>query len=425
MRVLQVSHNHHIVGGSDRVFFATSELLKQAGHEVVPFCLSSPKDLPSQWSGYFPRGADSAHPHPRDIGRYFYNREARKSLERLLDCTGTIDVAHLHIYHGKLTPAILPVLKARRIPIVQTLHEYKLACPVYTLQRQGKNCDACVEGSLLNSIRFRCKDGSALRSAIMAAEMASSRLAGDVRLVDRFICVSDFQKAIMTRAGLPQDKLATLHNFVDAGPVHEGHDGYLLYAGRIEALKGLQTLMSAVEGTDRRLLIAGDGAWVPDLRQRIRNQPQITYLGFQSGAALAELIRRAKAVVVPSEWYENCPMSVLEAKAHGRPVVASAIGGIPELVRDGLDGFLFGPGQRDDLIRALDRLDHADHALLSQKARQDSEHRFSGRVHLARLMDVYRDAGDGVEIAISQGKAGSLRDRSRAPRSEPKPVVHT
>ncbi len=393
MRVLHISHNHHIVGGSDRVFFETSALLEGAGHEVIPFCMRSEQDRPTPWSDFFPTGAKTNAPGLRDSPKYFYNLEARKALQSLIDVAGPIDVAHLHIYHGKMTPAILPVLRANGIPIVHTLHEYKLACPVYTMQRQGVNCDACVSGNPIAGIRHRCKDGSFAKSAVMVAEMIWSRLLGDVRLVDRFICVSDFQRKVMIRAGLPLEKLVTLHNFVKRQDADPGHDGYLLYAGRIEAMKGLSTLLKATELSGHKLLIAGDGAWATELAARAAKQPNVTVLGFRSGSELSGLISRAKAVVVPSDWYENCPMSVLEAKAAGRPVVASDIGGIPELVRDGTDGFLFAPGDSDGLCEALRRLDTASHAALSKNAVVDMADRFSPEAHLERLLQIYADSG--------------------------------
>ncbi len=392
MRVLQISHNHHITGGSDAVYFATSKLLQEAGHDVIPFCIASDQNAPTPWDRYFPAGADSKKAPFRDGLRYFFNAEARTNLIRLLDDVGPVDVAHLHIYHGKQTPAILPVLRARGIPVVHTLHEYKMACPVYTLQRNGTPCDLCVQGSALNCLRHRCKDGSMLRSAVMTAEMAVSRALGDVRLVDRFICVSNFQHQIMERAGIPARKLSTLHNFVDTSgpPPAMGHDGYLFYFGRIEKLKGLPTLIDAARHSGQRLLIAGDGAWREEMQKRIAGLANIEYLGFQSGRALTHLIARSKAVVVPSEWYENCPMSVLEAKALGRPVIGARIGGIPELVRDNIDGFLFAPGDPADLMRKFQTLERANHDNLSKFARKDAQTRFSKTTHQRTLLDHYQ-----------------------------------
>jgi glycosyltransferase involved in cell wall biosynthesis len=397
MRVLQISHRHHVVGGSDAVFMATCALLENAGHQVIPFCLSSPRNLPSPWSGYFPAGADTGQARGRDSLRYFFNREARQKLNALLDAAGPIDVAHLHIYHGKQTPAILPVLRARGIPIVHSLHEYKLACPVYTMQRGPEPCELCVGGSTLNCLRHRCKDGSVLRSLVMTAEMATSRLLGDVRLVDRFICVSDFQRRLMQRAGIEAAKLVKLHNFVDLPDVSAttDSDGYLLYAGRIEELKGIATLIDAVEQCGHRLLVAGDGGYVAQMQSRIAGMANVSYVGFQTGDALRRLIRRARAVVVPSQWYENCPMSVLEAKALARPVIGARIGGIPELIRDRRDGFLFEPGNTDALIAAIAALDAAEPLELSRNALQDAAARFSSARYLGSLLSYYRKSASG------------------------------
>ncbi len=407
MRVLQISHNHHVAGGSDRVFFETSSLLQEAGHEVIPFCTESARNLPSDWTSYFPRAADTGAPRLRDAARYFYNTEARDRLRALLQTVGPIDVAHLHIYHGKMTAAILPALKSFGIPIVHSLHEYKMACPVYTMERQGRTCDACISGNWLNGLRYRCKDGSVVKSAVMVAEMALSRGLGDVRLVDRFICVSEFQREVMIRAGLPAKRLATLHNFTRPVTAEPGHDGYLLYAGRIERLKGLSTLLDAVAETGHPLLIAGEGSWVPDLVARISSLPQVAYLGFCSGAQLSALISRARAIVVPSEWNENCPMTVLEAKAMGRPVIASRIGGIPELVRDGIDGVLFDPGDAAALAVAFRRFANLDHGALSAEASADLSQRFRPEVHLEKLLRIYRDAGAQISTQSPSHRAAT------------------
>lgn len=394
MKILQASHNFHIVGGSDRVFFETTKLLESAGHKVLPFCMDSPDNAPSDWAEFFPVSANSTRPHARDAFRYFFNTDARQKLRALLDHAGDVDVAHMHIYHGKHTPSVLPILQGRNIPVVHSLHEYKLACPVYTLQRHGQNCQICVGGSGLGCVRHRCKDGSLMRSAVMFLESKTARAIGDVRHVDRFVCVSDFQKKIMARAGIPAEKLTRIHNFVDA-PLTlavAGHDNYFLYIGRLEKQKGIETLVRAFRQTDLHLIIAGQGAYEKEMTRLIADRENIEFVGFQSGQRLQNLIKRAQAVVVPSEWYENCPMSVLEAKALGRPVIAARIGGIPELVRDGTDGYLFEPGNVMELTAALGQLDRRDFLEISQATHADAIERFSPSAHLARLMAVYDQA---------------------------------
>ena len=391
MKILQVSHYHHIRGGSDAVYLATSQMLERAGHTVIPFCMDHPDNQDTPWAQYFPKGADTGAPRLRDTAQYFYNGNARRQLKRLLDQVGPIDVAHLHIYHGKQTPAILPMLRDSGIPILQSLHEYKLACPVYTMQRGNQPCDRCLTGGPIHCVKNRCKDGSLVKSTIMAAEFLASRMLGDVRLVDRFLCVSEFQRQQMQRAGISADKLFTLHNFVaPAGTTPDPtHDNYLLYFGRLEKLKGLSTLLSALKNSNQHLLIAGDGAWRDPMLDRIQDMPNVDYLGFCSGPKLQRLIRRAKAVVVPSEWYENCPMSVLEAFANGRPVIGARIGGIPELIADGQNGFLFTPGNSGELRRCFGRLEVADFSKLSGHASTIAAQRFSADKYETALIDHY------------------------------------
>ncbi len=365
-------------------------MLQESGHDVIPFCIENKNNQATPYSQYFPIAAETSNSSLASGLRYFYNWDALRKLELLLDAVEKIDVAHLHIYHGKQTPAILSLLRSRNIPTVQTLHEYKLACPTYTMQRNGQVCDLCVAGSDMNCIRYRCKDGSIIRSIIMTAEKTTARLLGDVRKIDRLLCVSDFQRQIMVNAGISPEKLYTLHNCVSqSSGVASRHEGYFLYFGRIEKLKGLKTLVDAFIISGQKLLIAGDGNWKPQLEKLIKDQNHITFLGFQNGDALKTLVMRAMAVVVPSEWNENCPMSVLEAKMAGRPVIGSNIGGIPELIQNGIDGILFEPGNVSDLVKAIGAIITADHTTLSENARADATKRFSKSQHLQALLGHY------------------------------------
>lgn len=393
MRLLYANNHHQVRGGSDSVYFNTIALIEGAGHEGVAFAARDDHDILSPQAAYFPDAANGSARRPADFCRFLYNREARQAITRLIAERGPFDIAHLHIYYGRLTPAILGPLRRARVPIVQTLHEYKLACPVYTMERGGNTCDACVSGSTLNLLRYRCKDSSFLHSAAMLAEFWTSRLQGDIRHINRFICVSDFQLDVMRRAGLPDTRLRRLHNFVDTERFRlvqsEQRKDYLLYFGRIERLKGLPTLLRAVKATGHLLHIAGTGTWEPELHAAVASHGNISHLGFVSGAALDKLIAEARAVIVPSQWFENCPMSVLEAKAAGTPVVGARIGGIPELIRDGVDGLLFEPGDPNSLAMALTRLDSLDVTAMGRAARADAETRFSPAVHLAGLLEIY------------------------------------
>jgi len=416
MRILQANNYHHIRGGSESVYFNTTDLLKGAGHDVVSFAARSPEDQESQYSDYFPDAPDSSHRRPADFRRFLRNSAARRALSRLILDHGPFDLAHLHIYYGRLTAAVLSELRAFGVPVVQTLHEYKLACPVYTMERAGKVCDLCVKGSTLSSLRFRCKEGSLARSTATLIEYWTSRLQGDVRLIDKFICVSDFQLRVMQRAGIPTAKLCRIYNFVEipeALPLKaEKRSNHLLYFGRIEQLKGLPSLIKAVRETGHRLIIAGSGGWQREMELSIQSDIKIEYVGFLSGPSLRSLISTAKAVVVPSEWYENCPMSVLEAKAVGTPVIGARIGGIPELIRDGVDGFLFNPGDHIDIAEALESLDRTDRDAMAFSARSDAEARFSPAAHYKNLLSVYKGLVPGGTGPFDGVNAPSRRHRN-------------
>ncbi len=400
MDVLQINNNHRIVGGSDTVYFNTGALLEAHGHNVSWFAGAHEKNQPCADERFFPAAADLSTRRPAELPKYFFNSAARRNMAALLDEKGAMDIAHAHIYYGLVTSSILKPLKARGVKFVQSLHEYKLACPVYTFERGGAICEDCVGGSTFQCVSNRCKDGSLVNSAIAWAEFQVSRWLGDVSLVDQFICVSGFQAGILARAGVPADKLTTLHNFVDPArlaPQQSGTRGdYLLYFGRIEELKGVATLTDAVAKTKTPLKVAGTGAWSETFKTRIADMDHVDYLGFVSGEPLRELVAGARAVVVPSEWYENCPMTVLEAKAVGTPVIGAAIGGIPELVRDGVDGFLFEAGNADSLAEALAKLEAADIDAFSAAAAQDVRERFSPDAHFAKLMTIYEQVLAGA-----------------------------
>jgi glycosyltransferase involved in cell wall biosynthesis len=207
--------------------------------------------------------------------------------------------------------------------------------------------------------------------------------------------VSDFQRAILIKAGVPEYKLRTLHNFINADALMpakiQTKQEYLLYIGRIETLKGLKTLLTAAKDTGAELKIAGDGSWAPELIKRVSKLSNVEYLGFVSGEPLKQLVQRARAVVVPSEWYETFGLTAAEAKAVGTPVIASRIGGLTEVVRDGIDGILFEPGNALELAAAIDSLKHKDTFQMGVDGMQDVKTRFSPQTHLAELSRIYNE----------------------------------
>lgn len=392
LNVLNVSQNHFVRGGSDRYFLSLGDLLARQGHDVVPFCAKSERDQPSEWAPFFPRGANFDAPSAMDVLRYHYSVAARNNLTRLV-AQKRIDIAHLHIYYGKLTSSILPVLKDKAIPVVQTVHDYKLVCPVYTCSRGGKPCEACHAKDYWRALAYRCNRGSYVRSAISMSESYLSRWLGSVDTIDRFLAVSRFFAAKMAENGIDSRKIEVVPNFIDIERFepHAEPGRYFIYFGRIERTKGIGTLIEAfAQLPDIQLVLVGEGSYLDEAKALAARCPNIEFLGFKNGDALYSLVGQAVASILPAEAYENCPMSILESFALGRPVIGARIGGIPELIEDGEDGLIFEPGDVDALRDAARVLwDRRGQDVMGRAARFKAEQQFTAGVHYRRISAVY------------------------------------
>ena len=394
--ILNVSQNHYIRGGSDRYFFTLAEMLKKHGHRVIPFTAASDENDPSEWERYFPRGADFERPGIGDLFRFLYSHDALKAIRRLLNDTD-IDLAHFHIYYGKLTASILGVLKEAGIPLIQTLHEYKLTCPVYSHLSNDEICEACAGKHFWRALPKRCNRGSLARTALSVTEAYVSKMLGAVEKFDHFISVSHFLRKKMISHGIPEDKISTVHNFVDVSDIAPNFSvgEYVLYFGRVHRSKGILTLIKAAAPLKQvPLYIVGDGEAMPEVQQIIEQNgsDHIRLLGFKQGEELRALILNSICTVLPSEWYENCPMSVLESYAYGKPVIGADIGGIPELIVDDVDGFLVPSGGQEALReRLLWMSEHRNEAVeMGRVGRRKMETEFNADVHYEKIMNIYR-----------------------------------
>jgi glycosyltransferase involved in cell wall biosynthesis len=395
LRILLINNYGYVRGGSDRYFLDLSALLERNGHQLSYMVSTSDKNLID--SNYAVLGFSVESPSIADIPSFFYSRQAAAQLRRLIERERP-DVAHLHIYYGQLTAAILPVLKEYGIPVVQTLHEYKLLCPVATMTRQGRECNACAGGDYWHAAWHRCNRGSLARSLVTAMEAYASDMLGARTDIDHFIAVSDFVRNKMIEHGIPQNKITTVHNFVrDEVFADNSNEGrYFLYFGRIEKIKGLETLLRAMTALpDVDLYVAGTGDAQQEMEQIAIQMglANVHFLGFKTGQALRDLIAGAIAVVAPSEWNETFGLVLVESFAQCRPVIASRMGGMTEVVSDGDDGLLFEGGNVRELADAMAWMSsHRQRAVEMGKAGQAKVLRiFSEEKHYQDVMQVYRE----------------------------------
>lgn len=399
MRVINVGQNYHLRGGSDKYLFSLEALLRDHGHEVIPFASRQAANVDTPWSSYFPPEVDFQRPRPVDIFRYTYSHPAREAMRKLVR-EQQPDIAHLHIYYGQLTASILAPLKHAGIPIVQTLHEYKIVCPTYSLFAHGEICEACEGRHFWRAAARRCNRGSFVRSALSATEAYVSRWSGAVDKIGHFIAVSGFLRDKVISMGVPHNKVTTVHNFIDCTGIEPASEPgtYLLYFGRLERIKGIYTLLEAVAPlTDATVLIVGDGSEKAALQNEItrRGLDHVKLLGFKHGHELRDLIRGSICTIAPSVCYETFGLTLVESFAHGRPVVASRIGGMTEVVTDGVDGFLVQPGDATELRERLIWMatHSADAMEMGRRGRVKVEEQFRPEGHYEKIMTIYKNLG--------------------------------
>jgi glycosyltransferase involved in cell wall biosynthesis len=406
--LLSINNYHYYRGGAETVFLEQNRLFSDAGWSVVPFAMAHPKNLPTPWSRFFVDeiemgGEYSLAGKIARAGKVIYSIEARRKLDALM-LAARPDVAHAHNIYHHISPSILGLLQSRGIPTVVTLHDLKIACPAYNMLRGGTVCERCKGGHIYNVLRHRCIKGSTVLSAVVLAESVVHRVLGSyTNSVNRFIVPSRFYVNKLIEWGFTPTLFQHVPNFVDSRryePDFQPGKAFL-YFGRLSPEKGLATLVRAAAAARVPLVLAGTGAQADELK-RLAEQlgADVSFLGYLTGAPLHDAIRRSRAVVLPSEWYENAPMSILEAYALGKPAIGASIGGIPELIRPDETGLCFGSGNVDELTHMLGRVAALPDQRLGEWGRNGRnwvESAFTAELYRERVIAVYR--GIGVNIA--------------------------
>jgi glycosyltransferase involved in cell wall biosynthesis len=393
MKVLFANKFFFNKGGPETVMFQERSLLLRSGQKVVDFAMEDERNFESPFASYFV--SQREYRNGTKLGKLYsalsllHSREAVSKISGLIEATGP-DVVHCHNIYHQLTPSIIGAAKSLGVPVVLTLHDFKVVCPTYLRLREGRPCSLCLNGNFAQVLRNRCADGSVEASAVLYAEAVLHRWLGSYERVDRFLAPSRFMRDTACHRFEP-DKVLLLYNGVDTARIAPSSrdEKFVLYAGRLSKEKGVETLLQAHGGaTGWQLVIAGTGPLAEELQNKNK---RASFVGHLSGEAMATTIASSSVVVVPSVVYENCPMSVLEPMAHGKPVVASRIGGIPELVVDGETGFLFEPGNVEELREYVARLmsDPTLRIQMGAAARKRAEAQFSIRKHHADLVSIY------------------------------------
>jgi len=403
-KLLSINNYYYRRGGAEFVFLEQNRLFEQIDWEVIPFSMRHPDNLPSKWSDYFIDeiefgGHYSFLEKIAKVPKVIYSLEAQKKLSRLIDKTSP-DVCHAHNIYHHISPSIFSILSKRHIPTVLTLHDLKLACPAYKMLNRTGICEQCNQGSLLNVVKNKCiKDSFALSSVVYLEAMFNRLVGSYVNHVSKFIVPSHFYLEKFIEWGFKREQFIHIPNFIDTAKYQPDFSAgkYFLYFGRLGHEKGLITLIKAAAASKVPLVIVGSGPEETHLKQiASKLNSQVEFLGYQTGEKLHNAIREARAVVLPSEWYENAPISILESYALGVPVIGATIGGINELIKVDETGLIFESGSVDSLSSTITKLKNVPDSKIEEMGRAghtwvNSE--FTADLFRERLLNLYRSLG--------------------------------
>ena len=388
MRILLVHNFYQQTGGEDLVVADEARLLASRGHDVAQYSIHN--DQVNSLSRLA-----LAH-------RTLWSRPAYRDVRAAI-ATHRPDVVHVHNTLPLLSPSVYYAASAEGVPVVQTLHNYRLMCPAAVCFRDGRVCTDCVGKSVaLGAIRHACYRGSRSASAAVVTMLSVHRLLGTwERKISVYITLTDLARRLFIESGLAAEKLVVKPNFVDPDPGSgTGSGGYALFAGRLSAEKGIRTLLQAWQsvGAQLPLRIVGDGPLGPDVAAAAADNRAVTWLGRREPKDVVSLLREATCLVFPSECYETFGRVIAEAFAAGTPVVAAGHGAAAELVTDGITGVLFRPGDASDLAAKVLHLNSQPvmRELMRAAARSDFENRFTADVNYRSLVDIYRRAIAGM-----------------------------
>lgn len=371
MKILMINKFLYPNGGSETYIFKLGKALEAHGHEVQYFGMEHEgRCVGNRVNAYtsdmdFHGGSKLAKlTYPL---KTIYSSEARKKIRAVLDDFKP-DVCHLNNFNYQLTPSIILEIKkwskqtGHACRIVYTAHDYQLVCPNHMMNNPNthQNCEKCLGGHFTNCVKGKCIHGSSAKSVIGMMEAEFWKWKGVYKYIDTIICCSEFIKRKMDSSGVLRGRTIALHNFIDSD-VNNGltkninvncndDEKYCLYFGRFSEEKGIGTLINACKNLPEvRFVFAGTGP----LEHELDSVDNIENVGFKTGIELEELIRNARFTIYPSEWYENCPFSVMESQMYGTPVIGADIGGIPELIQNNKTGVLFESGNTNELISAI------------------------------------------------------------------------
>ncbi|MBV7271531.1 glycosyltransferase [Clostridium sp. PL3] len=404
MKILLINKFHYKRGGSETYYFALAEALIAKGHKVIYFAMQDEKNLPCAQSKYFVSNVDY---NGRKQGmlskiklglKIFYSFEAKEKMKKLIR-EEKPDVAHIGLIHRQITFSVVDVLKKYNIPIIMTMHDLIFACPNYTMLSRTGICEDCMDKGIVSCVKKLCIKDSKAKSFIGVMEAKFLKIGKYYNKIDLYIAECEQYKALMKKSKFTKSKIINMTNFLPINQEYkfnEEYKDYILYFGRFSKEKGILTLLKAHKQMEckYKLIIVGDGLIKDELQKYIDENrlTNVELLGAIYGDEMEKIIERSRIIVVPSEWYENCPYSILQSIAKGKVVIASRIGGLPELIEDKKTGYLFEAGNADDLeikINFIMQLDRKEYEKISYRILYSAKEKHYWEKYIDELISKY------------------------------------
>ena len=385
MRILLSNKFYYSRGGDCIYTMSLEKMLKSHRHEVAIFSMHYPDNTPSEWSKYWP----SEMTKSKALTRPFGDSETRRKFTAILDVFRP-DVVHLNNIHTQLSPIIAEIAHEKGIKVVWTLHDSKLSCPCYTCQRDGKWCEECFTNKFA-VVKHRCMPGGVLGSLIGWREIRKWNPQRLEKCVDTFISPSSFMMDTVARSGYKTDKFRVLCNFIDLSKVQNpsfAKSEHYVFVGRLSEVKGIRTLCKAASTLPYKLIVVGGGELLDELRQQYSNCKKIEFLGHQQWTQFRPLLENARFMVLPSEWSENNPLTIIESQSLGTPILGARIGGIPELINENVNGMTFESGNVEDLKNKITQMWNRtwDYETIAA----DAQRNYSAESYYEKLMAIYQ-----------------------------------
>lgn len=395
MRILLVNKFHYLRGGSEKYYFELAKLLKDHGHTVAFFSMKNENNIKTGDREYFVDEIDMNTGSKFEALNVIYSKKNKALMEKALE-EFKPDIVHINNFQRQLSASIIDAVKEKNIPLIMTAHDLNSICPASIMLYNGEVCEDCITKGYTSCIKKKCIKNSMLKSVLGYIEKKYYDLHKIFCKVDCIISPSEFNKNQLLKGKLKCNDITVIHNFVNETKKTDYTLGdCAFYFGRLSKEKGILNLIEAINNIPgARLIIAGDGPERENIQAYIKEhklENRITLLGYLNQNDIRENIRKCRFVTVPSIWYENCPYSILETMEIGKPIIGSKIGGIPELIQDGINGFTYEHNDVTKLTNILMKLFGNDETVkqFSKNSKQIFIQNYSAEAYYNKLMTVY------------------------------------